>query len=139
MVYKCDACTIYFKTTDERDEHKIKKHKDRLTCKICDKIFRTLKTLDNHKAVHHKKKKTIRDVGDTVGDSKVPNDKTNTSLPKKRRVRKNKNQPFGCDYCVERFPSSEALCEHKLLHGNPPDSFIFFSNILLILYQMFRA
>lgn len=122
MVHKCDVCPIYFKTTAERAEHKLERHKVRLTCKICDKYFRTVKTLDSHNAAHHsgrdKRKKLSRAEEDDVCEEDAGMDSTSGSTTKKRKIQDDKQQTFECEYCDKRFLSSEGLYRHKLFHGN---------------------
>lgn len=115
MVHKCDVCLVYFKTTAERAEHKLERHKVRLTCKICDKYFRTVKTLDSHNSAHHsgrdKRKKFSRGDEDDACDD-------DAGVTKKRKIQDDKQQPFECGFCDKRFTSPEGLYRHKLFHGN---------------------
>lgn len=48
LVHRCECCPIYFKTTDERDEHHIAVHKMELSCNICNKFCTKLNNLYKH-------------------------------------------------------------------------------------------
>lgn len=53
LVHRCDCCTIYFKTTEERDAHSQTAHKEKAVCKICNQTFRSLFRLQQHDRSFH--------------------------------------------------------------------------------------
>lgn len=125
-MHKCDVCPIYFQTTDERAEHKLKVHEEKMTCKICDKYFRTIKALEAHKVAYHwgRPKWELK----TADDAKTAeeNDCESTIVSKKCKKVQKHGKKFVCPHCSKPYSSKVGLKNHIPVHGRW-HSVLFFS------------
>lgn len=94
LLHKCDCCSLYFKTTEERDEHTTTEHNEKIVCEICDKTFRSLKSLQWHNYALHKERE----------------DDDNPEKPQRKAE-------FKCKYCGKAYRLKKGLDIHVAEHG----------------------
>lgn len=115
LVFKCEFCTIFFKSADERSVHMKTAHQENLRCKICGKLFSRRNSLSGHMRAHFNtpRKRKISPRGDEESEQ-FPPDLSGDSQSKEREV---KEKRFTCNYCDKKYICQSRLDKHIVEHG----------------------
>ena len=111
----CEVCGLEFQSRKVLNDHKVEKHPDDLPfrCHECPKMFKLNTSLQKHLVNRHEKKVTSFEC-----------EKCSKRFVKKLYLTNHQTRfhnifkPFLCQFCGERFISSNSLSSHLQIHQN---------------------
>ncbi|GAB0088979.1 uncharacterized protein DMENIID0001_034480 [Sergentomyia squamirostris] len=113
---KCRVCKEYFQDHDKEKEHRLLKHKDKITCKDCNKMYRD----ENHLQVHIRNCHSIVPVKKNqhlcgrCGKSFT----SKTAMLDHERSDCGKSPIYQCNVCKKFYHSAGSLKTHRNIHDN---------------------
>lgn len=119
LIHKCNCCSLYFRTTDEMENHQIESHADRLVCDVedCQKRFDHPEKLFSHKKYSHSEKKLQPKKYSFVCAVCGRNFNTKVALSDHERSNCGKNPIYKCEYCERFYHSAGSLKVHLTVHS----------------------